>query len=165
MKQTSVTVLLPLFVLLSGSCLADACYTVEGEAKTVNVPEATQFGSIKLLLLDENDDEAFNERGDLIGTVTGANLMLTYLSHTASFEDDSKFISNDDEARIVGVRKFEEDGTPCSFYIHEVIRHIAKGEGFFEQVKEVQIDADGYVSNCIDENENEFELSGRLCID
>jgi len=55
------------------------------------------------------------------------------------------------------------DETPCSFWIHETISNIASGTGFLKKVISVEIFADGYVSNCPNENETYFELSGELC--
>jgi hypothetical protein len=180
MKKIIVTVALPFFLAWSSVGLAETCYTVEGEVKTVNVSEEIQYGSIELLLLDQEDDEAFRENGILIGKVTGADVklgvMTTYLSHTAFFDYDNIFITWGDAANIdtskgvEGVRKWAEDGTetplPCSFYISEEIKEIAFGTGFFAQtVRSVDIVADGYISNCDGENENEFELTGELCVD
>lgn len=154
-------------VTWSGACFSQTCYTVEGKVDTINVPETTQIGTIELLLLDEEDNEAFRGTGDLIGTITGGNLFLAYLSHTANFGEGDLFTTSDDEARVTGVRKLLKDGTPCSFFIQEKITKIVQGSGFFTNATEVEVHADGYVSTCIadGENENEFELTGYLCTD
>jgi hypothetical protein len=140
---------------------------VEGEVKTINVSQTTQVGSIEVLLLDEYDNEAFRETGQLIGTITGGGIGLTFLSHSARFADGSTFVTADDTAVVTGLRKFDEDGTPCSFFVHEAITNIVQGSGFFSNVSEVEIEADGYISACIldGENENEFELTGKVCLD
>jgi len=140
---------------------------VEGEVKTVNVSGTTQIGSIDLLLLDEYDNEAFRETGGLTGTITGGDFFTTYLSHTARFSDGSTFVTSGDEAIATGVRKLAENGTPCSFFIDEKIANIVQGSGFFENVNAAEIHAVGYISACIadGENENEFELKGKLCVD
>jgi hypothetical protein len=171
MKKIIVAVALPLFFAWSSVGLAETCYTVEGEVKTENDPEKPQIqvGSIELLLLDQEDDEAFRENGNLIGTITGANEFgAAILSHSAIFEDGSTFVTSGDVAQIMGIRKFAEDGTPCSFFVREAITKIVFGTGFFAQpVNSVDIVADGYIDACIEDgdNENEFELTGKLCFD
>ena len=166
MKNLLFVLALPLFVTWSSIFAAETCYTVEGNVKTLNVSGSTQVGSIEILLLDEHDNEAFRNSGDLIGTITGAD---TYgrivLSHTAIFNDGSAFVTSGDLAAITGIRKFSEDGLPCSYLVDEWISNMT-GSGVFENVISVDIQADGYISACIvdGENENEFELSGTLCI-
>jgi hypothetical protein len=167
LKKLILTVILPLFVTWSSICVSDTCYTVEGEVKTINISETTQIGSIDILLLDEYDNEAFRETGGLIGNITGGDFFTTYLSHSAQFGDGSTFVTSDDKAAVTGIRKQAENGTYCSFFIHEEITNIVQGSGFFANVNSAAIHADGYISACIadGENENEFELSGELCVD
>jgi len=168
MKKIIIAVTLPLLVAWSGLGFANTCYTVEGEVKTVNISDTTQVGSIELVLLDEGDNEAFRETGFLVGNVTEAGSLPkpTLLTHTALFSGGS-FITQDDKAYVTGVRKLSEDGIPCSFFINEEITDIVLGTGFFADVESADIYADGYISACIadGENENEFELSGTLCTD
>ena len=60
----------------------------------------------------------------------------------------------------------DEEGNPCSFYIHETISNIAHGTNFFKNVtSDTKMFADGYISNCPSQNENKFELSGELCVE
>lgn len=167
LKKIILAVILPLFATWSSICVSESCYTVEGEVKTVNVNETTQIGSINILLLDEYGNEAFRETGGLVGNITGGNFFTTYLSHSAQFGDGSTFVTSDDEANATGIRKLAENGAPCSFFIHEKITKIVQGSGFFANVNNAEIHVDGYISACIadGENENEFELTGRLCVD
>lgn len=166
MKKIVLAVSVPLFVAWSGLCVSDTCYIVKGEVKTVNISATNQSGHIDLLLLDEHGNEAFRETGNLVGTITGGDFGETFLSHNVSFDDGSNFITSNDVATVVDIRKLAEDGVPCSFFMHEVITNIEGGSGFFGNVKEVEIHADGYVSACFagGENENEFELTGTLCV-
>lgn len=157
--------------LLSATCssvaVANTCYTVEGEVKTANVSPVMQVGSIDLQWYDDDDNEVFNQSGHLSGTITGGEMGRMYLSHSAGFDDGSEFHTTGDVAYIMGIRKVGADGMPCAFDVHEVISEIASGTGFFCAVSDVLINADGYVDSCIAEgdNENEFELSGSLCVD
>lgn len=163
---------LALFLSWSNFSFSETCYTVEGEVKTVNNSEENQSGSqefqsgsIELLLLDENDNEVFRETGTILGKITNSTLFT--MAHFASFNDGSTFLTSDDVAKIIGVRKLAENGIPCSFKIHETITNIVTGSGFFSNVNDVEIHGIGYISACIaeGENENEFELSGYLCVD
>ncbi len=167
MKKTLFVVTFSLFVAWSSICVSDICYTVEGEVKTVNTSPISQSGSIDLLLLDEYDNETFREGGELDGTIIGGNIDGLLLSHIAYYEGGSTFTTINDQASVTGIRKLAEDGMPCSFFIHEEITNIVQGSGFFESVNNVKIHANGYVSTCIadGENENEFELTGTLCVD
>jgi hypothetical protein len=148
----------------SNTSFAETCYTVEGEVKTENTSIVTQRGSIDLLLLDEYDNEAYRESGELNGMIYGGNAHGLLLSHTAAFDDGSTFTTFEDKAIITSIRKLAEDGMPCSFFIYEEITNIVQSSGFFANVNDVKIKADGYISTCDGENENEFELTGRLCV-
>ena len=103
----------------------------------------------------------------LSGTITGGNGLATYLTHFASFGDGSTFVTSEDKAVVTEpyVRKLAEDGMPCSLFIAETITDM-QGSGFLANVSKVEIHADGYISACIadGENENEFELTGDLCL-
>lgn len=168
MIQTMRRIVLPLFIIWSSTGLAATCYTVEGEVKTVNKSPIMQVGTLDLLLLDKFDNEAFRGTASLVGTITGADISAIFLSHTASFDEFNGFVTNGDRAVITGLRKFDDDGvTPCSFTVVEQISQIASGSGFFQNVSEVDIVAEGYISSCLldGENENEFELSGTLCVE
>jgi len=105
----------------------------------------------------------FSQTGSLVGNITGGGFGVVSLSHVATFSSAQSFVTQDDQARITGVRDFLADGTACSYYIHENISKIITGTGFFGSVKSVNIYADGYISNCPGENRNEFTLSGELC--
>ena len=110
MKTKALAVALPFFAAWSSVSVSETCYTVEGEVKTVNVSETTQVGlvrdgrGIELLLLDEYDNEAFRETGDIVGTITGGGMGITFLSHSASFGK--------------GKRGYE----PCSFFFFQKAR-------------------------------------------
>ena len=148
----------------SNTSFAETCYTVEGKVKTENTSLATQKGSIDLLLLDEYDNEAYQGSGKLDGAIIGGNALGLLLSHTAVFDDSSTFTTFEDQAVITGIRKQAEDEQYCSFFILEKITNIVLGSGFFTNVNYVNIKADGYISTCDGENENEFELTGELCV-
>ena len=152
------------------TALAETCYTAGGSVTTENVSSNLQVGNIHLTLSDHNDTE-FDKTGSLVGTITGADgAGTTILSHTARFSNGhgNMFVTNGDKATLAYpyVRKTLEDGvTPCSFFIHESITNIAQGTGFFKHITGTEIFADGYISNCPNDNENHFELSGTLCVE
>lgn len=171
MNKRSIFAAFLLSTFWSGGSFANICYTVEGEVETKNVSAINQSGTIKLVLLDESDNEAFRVEGPIFGTVTGFEIPnKTILSHQVLPTDGNSFITTKDIAQIVGIRKVADNGEPCSFYIKENISNIAQGSGFFSNVSSVDIVADGYISACFDdlgnvtENENEFELAGSLCV-
>ena len=132
----------------------------------VNLADGTtQAGTVKIALTNSSGDEAFNSKGQLVGTITGQGGFVTTLSHTAILKDGSSFITKGDMAYITGVRAETPDGVPCSFYVQEYLTDITQGTGFFENVESVDIRADGYISICLpDENENKFVLSGTICV-
>ena len=168
MNKYAPAVLLPLFIACSGDTFSDTCYTVEGDVRTTNVPGGNQVGVIELQLFDEADDERFRQTGTLSGTITGASgIGQTLLSHSATFEDGSTFVTDGDTAQITAIRRLDGDGLPCAFDVHEVISDLAGGPGFFANTNSVHISADGYVDACLSEgdNENEFVLTGTLCVD
>lgn len=170
MYKIVLVAILTLFLFWSNLSFSNTCYTVEGEVKTVNISQKNQYGSIELLLLDENDNEVFRETGTLYGTITSSNFFTTSLTHIATFKDgkdEIRFVTSNDVATVTGVRKLAENGVPCSFKVSEVITNIVTGSGIFSNVNDVEIDGIGYISACIaeGENENEFELSGSLCVD
>ena len=151
--------------------LAESCYSVGGKVKMVNnlddqyQLDGTQSGTIKIALTSSSGDEAFNSKGQLFGTITGQEYFVTTLSHTATLKDGSSFITKGDKAYITGVRAVTPEGVPCSFYVQEYITDITLGTGYFESVESVNILADGYISTCLpDENENKFVLSGSICV-
>ena len=105
-------------------------------------------------------------RGIIIGVDTG---YITLLTHVSDFGDGNTFVTSDDEARITGLRKFAEDGMPCSFFIDEHITNMT-GTKFFANAGDIDIHAEGYIDACSTDgvswdNENEFELKGTLCLD
>ena len=146
---------------------AEACYEAVGTVTTKNISPTLQMGDISLAL--ESEGEAFSKTGSIVGNITDVDgFGSTILSHTAQFSKGkgNMFVTSGDKAVLAPpfVRATLEDGiTPCSFWIHETISNIASGTGFFEGVTFVKIFADGYFSNCPEENENYFVLSGQLC--
>jgi hypothetical protein len=147
----------------SNTSFAEACFTATGTVTTQNVSPIQQIGNITLNLLNSTNNPVFSNTGSLIGNITGGGFGVVTLSHVATFSSAQSFVTQDDQARITGVRDFLADGTACSYYIHENISKIITGTGFFGGVKSVNIYADGYISNCPGENRNEFTLSGELC--
>lgn len=152
----------------SNTAFAETCYTAGGTVNTVNVSQTQQVGEIRLILSDHNDTE-FDKTGSLVGNITDADgFGTTILSHTASFSKGhgNIFVTSGDTAVLAYpyVRNTLEDGTPCSFYIHESITNIVQGSGFFNHLTEAEVYADGYISNCPGENMNSFDISGTLCV-
>lgn len=129
--RPSVLTVLSTILCCSPGAHAESCYTLEGEAKTINVSATAQLGTVELVLLDLHDQEAFRETGQLVGTITGQTLTQTFLSHTANFEDESSFVTSGDAAYFTGVRAAGEDGNPCSFFVRKYVTEIVEGAGFF----------------------------------
>jgi len=173
MKSTVIAITLTLFsstalIGYSSTSFAEACYSAGGTVTTENVTPTLQMGDISLTLTNTDDGTVFSETGSLVGNITGTDgIGSTLLSHKARFPQGDSFLTKDDKADLVYpyVRSTLEDGTPCSFWIHETISNIAKGTRFFKNVTSVEVFADGYISNCPGENENYFELSGELCLE
>ena len=151
----------------STTLFAETCYDASGSVTTENITSALQIGNISLTLGDSSSP-VFSGTGSLVGNITGADSFgVTLLSHKARFTQGDSFVTSGDKAELVYpyVRETLADGTPCSFYIHETISNIAKGTRFFKNVTSGSIFADGYISNCPNQNENYFELSGQLCVE
>jgi len=151
----------------SSTSFAETCYEAGGSVTTENVTSNLQIGNISLTLSDEGN-VVFDETGSLVGNITGTDgFGRTLLSHKARFPQGDSFVTNDDTAELVFpyVRDTLADGTPCSFWIHETISNIAKGTRFFKNVTSAEVFADGYISNCPDDNKNYFDLSGELCVE
>lgn len=174
-KKYLITVFSVISLSLAGFSHADICYSVEGKVETKNVSAEDQVGTIKIVLFDQDDDVVFGFSGEnpglLIGKFDGGTVFAPTLSHTAIFRDGSKFQTAGDTVQIdfFNPRKFDDQGAPCSFNVIENITTL-QGEGFFENVTSANVTAIGYIAACFengvpDENENEFELSGELCID
>jgi hypothetical protein len=87
----------------------------------------TQTGTVKIALTNSSGDEAFNSKGQLVGTITGQEGFVTTLSHTAILKDGSSFITKGDMAYITGVRAYTPEGVPCSFYVQEYLTDITQG--------------------------------------
>jgi hypothetical protein len=161
-------------IFVSGLSHAEVCYTVEGKVDTINVSPTEQVGTIELVLLDADDNVAFGDSGEnpafLRGAFDGGTPFSPTLAHTAIFLDGSSMQTAGDTVRIdfANPRKFDSQGQPCSFDVTENITK-SQGTGFFQDVTSIDITATGYISACVedgplpDENENEFELSGKLC--
>jgi len=147
----------------SNTSFAETCFIAEGDVITQNINDTQQIGEITLNLLNPSYNPVFTKTGSLVGTVTGGGFDVSLLSHVATFSNSQRFITQDDEARITGVRALDSEGLPCSFYINEKITKIITGTGFFNNVKSVDIDAVGYISYCPGENINEFTISGQIC--
>ena len=174
--HTLSAVLLGAAVALSGPASAStaqnhvaACYAVDGYVASVNASNVVQIGDIELDLFDSNNNLVFSDTGSLTGRITGGTISGPLLSHVARFAGDG-FVTNDDAAVITGIRKFDAQGLPCSFFIAETISDIAIGTGFFSGVSSVNILAEGYIAFCVakngdTENENVFELAGEICIE
>lgn len=161
----TVTIIIIGFVGLASA--GPACYEARGTSTTENITSNLQIGEISLIL-SGSKGAVFSETGSLVGNITGTSgTGTTLLSHFARFPKGNGFYTINDKTVLAYpyVRDTLEDGTPCSFYIHETIRKIAKGTGFFKKITNVELFADGYISNCPGQNENQFELSGTLCVE
>jgi len=168
MKKTILAVTLPLLAAWSSLCIsAETCYTVKGKVKTVNISESIQSGLINLKLFDNDDNKVFSKTGNIEGRITGPYEYGLYLSHSAAFGEGEEnwFVTIDDEAVITGIRKSSKDESPCSFFVREVITNIDSGAGFFAEVNDVEIVAEGYINTCPGKNKNKFKLTGYLCVD
>jgi len=154
---------------------------VSGTVTTENVTPTLQIGNIRVIL-DTDGEELFSETGSLVGNITGTDgYNTTLLSHVARFPKGNSFNTSNDEAKLAfpesneysPVRLFnetgnllvDEEGKPCSFYIEETISNIERGTGVFRNVTSAEIFANGYISNCPNENKNYFELSGTFCME
>ena len=153
----------------SSTSFAEICYDVGGVVNTKNATSTLQIGNISIALSNAGTGEVFNDTGPLIGNITGTDgFGATLLSHKATFTAGNLFVTSGDKAELAFpyVRATLEDGvTPCSFWIHETINNIVKGNGLFGNVTSIKVFADGYISYCPNENENQFNLSGEICVD
>ena len=163
MKKKILAVSFLLFIACCGIAFSEeTCYSVEGTVDTINLSEEVQQGIIWLRLFDE-DGDVFNETGDIVGIVIESSPMgKTYLIHTATFKDKSKFVTYRDEAVLYPLA-LGEDGSPCEFEVSEQITNIVKGKGFFKNVSSVAVEADGDIDTCGDNNKNGFYLTGEIC--
>lgn len=155
----------------STTSFAETCYDASGSVTTENITSTLQIGNISLTLSDSGSP-VFSETGSLVGNITGADGMFTtLLSHKARFPQGDSFVTNDDtavadhEKGYSSVRNVDDNGAPCSFWIHETISDIEKGTRLFKNVTSVHVVAEGYISNCPNENVNHFDLSGQLCVE
>ena len=170
MKLKAVAVVLfasTITIGYSSASLAEACYAVGGTVTTENVTSTLQMGSI-YLTLNEGSDEVFSETGSLVGNITGADSYgATLLSHKGRFPKGDSFVTKADKAVLAYpyIRNTLADGTPCSFWIHETVSSIEIGTNLFKNVTSVEMFAEGYISNCPEENRNNFVLSGELCVE
>jgi hypothetical protein len=167
-KVAAITLLVSTTMVgYSTTLFAETCYDASGSVTTENITSTLQMGNISLTLSDSGSP-VFSETGSLVGNITGADSFgATLLSHKARFPQGDSFVTSGDKAELAFPYVLDtlEDGTPCSFWIHETISNIAKGTRFFKNVTSGEIFADGYISNCPNENENHFELSGQLCVE
>jgi len=152
-KIVAVTLLASTAIIgYSNTSFAEACYEAGGTVTTENITSTLQMGNIILTLRKSNGATVFKRTGSLVGNITGTNgIGSTLLSHTAKFSNGkgNMFVTNGDEAVLAPpyVRDTLDDGSPCSFWIHETISNIASGTGFFKKVTFVEIFANGYISN------------------
>lgn len=151
----------------SSAIQAETCYDVSGSVATTNVSPLVQTGEIDLTLSNETS-VIFHKTGAIVGTITGTDGFGNYLlSHTVKFPLLDSFVTRQDSVVMVSpyVRDTEVDGSVCSFYIHETSSHLLVTAGFFSGLSHYEMYADGYVSNCLADNHNEFTLSGTVCLE
>ena len=177
MKKKILAVSFLLFIAWCGIAFSDesccTCYKVKGRVKTINgLDGITQQGRIDIAFFDQNGDKVLIESGYLFGKVMGdytdkEGVTVTFLKHTATFEDGSMFESSMDEARVVNPWTIQlgEDGSLCYFEVEELIKTIVKGEGIFKNVSSANVVANGYLNTCEGANQNKFELTGEMCFD
>ncbi|MGD9020122.1 MAG: hypothetical protein PVF84_07715 [Desulfuromonadales bacterium] len=151
---------------ISAQAFSENCFEASGEVSTENITTTLQIGTIDLTLKDQTGNSVFSDSGFLAGNITGTDgIGTTFLSHKAKFDAGNQFVTSGDKAELAYpyVRRTTEDGTPCSFWVHETISTITKGARFFKDVISAEVYADGYISNCPDENTNYFVLTGNIC--
>jgi hypothetical protein len=170
MKMGQSKNILLIGLLLSGvssPALAEVCYKVFGSVSTTNVTDAIQVGQISLALTDGSGNTAFADTGNLVGQITGAvSTGTTVLEHTAKFSQGNGFKTEGDTAQIIGTPlDFDEDGIPCAFPVLETITTIRSGTRFFKKVSRVSVEANGSINFCPDTNQNQFDLSGEICVE
>ena len=172
LKVAAITLLASTTMIgYSTASFAETCYDATGSVTTENITSTLQIGNISLTLSDSGSP-VFSETGSLVGNITGADgYVTTFLSHKARFPQGDSFVTNDDTAvldfQYYGnpVRAVDGNGVACSFWIRETISDIAKGTKFFKNVTSVNVIAEGYISSCPNENENQFSISGELCVE
>lgn len=167
LRVIAIVLLVSIASIGNSKTLTDGtCYNVGGIVNTKNVTSNIQLGTINLQLSNEKNpkDIVFSKIGFLSGNIVGTEGFVINLSHTARFSNGNGFVTDGDKAKIISVRNTENE-IACSYYVIEKINNIARGTRFFRNVTSVDITADGYVSNCPEENENFFDLSGKLCLE
>ena len=140
--------------------------SVSGWVKTINLGPTTQTGFIHLRIKPKGKP-FFDETGAIVGQVVSgpdANGQST-LEHTAYFGQLNRLYTHNDQATLVPTGKLE-NGQPCEFFASEVITQ-ATGTRSLRPLTNTEhnIMAEGTVSFCSDNNNNEFVLSGTACID
>lgn len=121
------------------SAHGETCLDVSGNITTTNVSEALQTGRIELTLSSDTDI-VFNKNGIIVGKITDSpNYGSILLSHHIRFPFRHVLVTNDDNATIQGVRATEADGTPCSYFVHEISNQAKRTRGFFSKMTSHEI--------------------------
>ena len=138
--------------------------TVSGSVTTMTVSPTQQFGNIELTLTHNQKKRKvkFEGRGDLVGTITGAEVdeyerPVTIISHSITFDDGSTMETVGDRATFL----YPLD--QCTVAVEEVLSNFY-GTGVFKRATG-EIRAEGQVGICPPPgNENSFTLSGTACL-
>lgn len=158
-------------IAASSLAVAETCYNVSGQVDTTNITQTLQIGNV-YIELQQGGNLAFDAEGSITGIITGSDgFLTTYLTHAVKFPQGESFVTENDQATLVfdaygsPIRKYDDQGNPCSYNMRQTISKISKGNKFFKNTTHVDVIADGWVSYCPDENTNHFELSGTLCVE
>jgi len=146
-------------------------YDVTGEIITENITSTLQIGTIYITATGRETEETFSDTGSLVGNITGSDGMgTTLLSHVSRFPQGNSFVTENDRATLAyPYIRATVDGTltgePCSFHIEETINTISRGTRFFKNITSANITAKGWISDCPNDNENYFVITGTITKD
>ena len=166
MKKTLIASSMALLTITAVNAMGADCpngYTetyVSGSVSTINISATEQFGNIEMQLTSTNKSGKvlFDESGTIHGEITDQSVQgISILSHTISFEDGSTIETMGDVATVTGII------SECAFVVEEVISNFWGTQTFKRATGEIR--ADGSISfppYCT--NENEFVLSGTVCL-
>ncbi|WP_163836810.1 hypothetical protein [Spartinivicinus ruber] len=137
---------------------------VDGTVNTINTSSTQQSGQINIVLSPLGGGAPiFAENGMILGEVQKQLRIQTLLNHHIEFASGGIKTENDVAILKMPPIGFEVDGTPCAFGVFESIYNIS-GTGLFDKAKAL-ITAEGTVSFCSYNNQNNFTLNGVICLD
>ena len=149
--------------------------TVSGSVTTINLSAENQLGVVELTLTDEQGETLFSRHGGIIGEVVepaapngesidGVPVFQSLLNHAMFFGHFTRLKTSGDVALAVPTGKMLGD-IPCEFLVSETITS-AEGSRRLRKLSNDYhaIVATGTLSFCLDNNSNEFQLSGVACL-